>query len=102
LFCAAAVLSSSAAVAQAPSSTPETSHIEGATESNVNTRVVCQRIGETGSRLARRRVCMTVAAWAEHERETSGDVRRWQSGSQPTELTSGHAAAAARQSCPRC
>lgn len=98
----AAMLMSSAAFAQAPSSAPETSHIEGATESNLNTRVVCQGIGETGSRLARRRVCMTQAAWSEHDRETSGDVRRWQSGSQPTELTSGQAAAAARQACPRC
>ena len=38
-------------------------------------RVVCRRIEQTGSRMARQRVCKTAAQWRAIEREfTSGDV----------------------------
>jgi len=97
-----ALLASSATlVLQAPSSAAQEDHVDGATESTINTRVTCRQIGETGSRLMRRRICMTHAAWADQERTTRGDLQRWQRGGSDNGMTPGQANAALRQ-CPRC
>ncbi|WP_114954889.1 hypothetical protein [Sphingosinicella terrae] len=47
----------------------------GATQSGYDpNQVICQRIGETGSRLNRRRVCLTRAEWETRRRETKQGV----------------------------
>jgi hypothetical protein len=48
---------------QAGSATPSTEAV-----AEVDTRRECRVVGETGSRLARRRVCGTRAEWAEKDR----------------------------------
>lgn len=75
----------------------ERSVVEGATELNQNTRVICRVIGETGSRLSRSRVCMTQARWAEHDRlsrQMVADAQNRQLA--PNCMTGGQAAAALR------
>lgn len=96
-----ALLLSSAAVAQVEDSAPQVTHVEGATESTVNSRVICRQIGETGSRLVRQRVCMTEAEWLEHRRGQRRIVSDAQRGTQPTEITASQGAAALR-ACNRC
>ena len=49
--------------AQSGIATPSTETI-----ASVETRRECRVIGETGSRLARRRICATHAEWAERDR----------------------------------
>ena len=39
---------------------------------------VCRTLAETGSRLARRRVCMTRDAWAEYRRLQRDELQRMQ------------------------
>jgi len=95
------LLLASAAAAQTPDSPEQVTHVEGATQSNQNTRVICRQIGETGSRLSRNRVCMTHAAWAEHNRLQRNIVDNAQRGAQPTEMTAAGQAAAIR-ACNRC
>jgi hypothetical protein len=41
-------------------------------------RLVCLDLAETGSRLARRRVCMTRGAWAEFRRLQRDELERMQ------------------------
>lgn len=41
-------------------------------------RMVCENIGETGSRLTRRRVCMTAQEWVEQRRLTRQGIERLQ------------------------
>ena len=96
-----AFLLATAAAAQVPDSAPQVTHTEGATESNVNTRVICRQIGETGSRLTRNRVCMTESAWVEHRRTQRRIVSDSQRGASPTEMTASQGAAALR-ACGRC
>lgn len=43
-------------------------------------RVICEDIGETGSRLGAKRVCMTFDQWSEQRRNTQDDVRAAQHG----------------------
>lgn len=75
--------------------------IEGSRESNVNTRVTCTTIGETGSRLARRRVCMTHAQWQESQRRNRQIVEEAQLRQiAPTELV-GIAATQGAPAAPR-
>jgi hypothetical protein len=40
--------------------------------------VVCQRIEETGSRIASKRVCMTRSQWADQERTDQQEIQRVQ------------------------
>ena len=40
--------------------------------------IVCQNIGETGSRIAMHRVCMTRSQWAEQQRADRDEVDRAQ------------------------
>jgi len=96
-----ALLLSTAATAQQQDSAPEVTHVEGATQSTVNTRVICRQIGETGSRLVRQRVCMTEAAWVDHRRGQRATVSDAQRGVQPSEMTASQGAAALR-ACNRC
>lgn len=42
-------------------------------------RQICQTLAETGSRLSRRRVCMTSAQWEEHRQQTKDSLERAQS-----------------------
>jgi hypothetical protein len=42
------------------------------------TRMVCEDVKITGSRLARRRVCMTAAQWADERRQTQQRVEQLQ------------------------
>lgn len=66
-----ALLISTAAAAQAPSGAASTDGPDP------NQRV-CRNLGETGSRLARTRVCLTRAQWEERRRETRQNVERAQ------------------------
>lgn len=42
-------------------------------------RLVCQNVRETGSRLVRRRICMTASQWAEERRDMRQRIERLQS-----------------------
>ena len=44
-------------------------------------RVVCERVEVTGSRLGARKVCLTVAQWAEKRREHREELERAQKNS---------------------
>ena len=68
-----AVLASSAAWAQTP--TTGGARNEGAFDPN---ETVCQAVTRTESRLARSRVCMTRAQWAEQRRLTRQNTERQQ------------------------
>ena len=61
---------SAAAQAQAPSRS-----VKGSLDPN---QTICRAILETGSRLARGRVCMTRAQWEQYRRETQAEVERAQ------------------------
>jgi hypothetical protein len=41
-------------------------------------RLVCRDLVETGSRLARRRICMSRLAWAEYKRLQRSELERMQ------------------------
>ena len=68
LIAAALILPGTAAVAVSPS--------EG--KSDDTERMICRTIGETGSRLSKRKLCMTAAEWAEHKRTTKEDIDKAQ------------------------
>jgi hypothetical protein len=53
----------------------------GSGDSNARkqSQMVCRAIAETGSRLSKRRVCMTREQWAEQKRVTRADLDRAQS-----------------------
>ncbi len=72
----AALVASSGALAQQAQSAESSASERGTADPD---RVICRRIGETGSRLASRRVCMTAAQWAEQRRLERMDVERSQS-----------------------
>ena len=42
------------------------------------TQMVCKNIAETGSRLSKRRICMTREEWAEQKRIQRADIERAQ------------------------
>jgi hypothetical protein len=65
------LLISTAAVAQAPSSS------DANAGPDPNQRI-CRNMGETGSRLARTRVCLTRREWEERRRAARTDVERAQ------------------------
>jgi hypothetical protein len=68
-----AVLASSAGWAQTPTSGGTRS--DGAMDPN---EMVCQAVTRTESRLARARICMTRAQWAEQRRLTRQNTERQQ------------------------
>ena len=41
-------------------------------------KMICRDMGETGSRLAKKRICMTANEWAEHRRNTKADIDKAQ------------------------
>ena len=41
-------------------------------------KIICRDIGQTGSRLARNRICMTRAQWDERERRDQGELKQLQ------------------------
>ena len=43
-------------------------------------KVVCKNIGETGSRLRSKKICMTRAQWAEKQRVDQQELKRLQAG----------------------
>lgn len=45
--------------------------------------LICRSIGETGSRVAKKRVCLTRAEWAEQKRIQRMDLERAQSNRLP-------------------
>jgi hypothetical protein len=45
---------------------------------NRNTQMVCRPIKETGSRLSKKRICMTREEWAEQKRIMRSDLDRAQ------------------------
>ena len=47
-------------------------------KSDDSERMICRTIGETGSRLSKRKLCMTAAEWAEHKRTTKEDIDKAQ------------------------
>ena len=57
----------------------QTSRPVAATGSSLNqSETVCRIVAETGSRLARSRVCRTRAEWEQQRRETRDDIERGQ------------------------
>jgi invasion protein IalB len=63
------------AQSQQPSSTPSQTAAP-----TVNDRVICERVEETGSRLASKRVCMTSQQWAEKRQRDREATERVQNG----------------------
>lgn len=96
-----AFLLAAAAAAQEPDSAEQVTHVEGATQSNTDTRVICRQIGETGSRLSRNRICMTEAKWAEHRSTQRRIVDDGQRTTTSSGMTASQLGAAMRQ-CGRC
>ena len=45
---------------------------------NKRDKMICRDMGETGSRLSKKRICMTSAEWAEHRRNTKMDIDKAQ------------------------
>ena len=41
-------------------------------------RLLCRELTETGSRLAKKRICMTRDAWAEYKRHQRAELQRMQ------------------------
>ena len=68
LIIVGAALVATAAVARNP---------QGSSRGDSN-ETTCRIISDTGSRLARSRICMTRAQWEEHRRNTRQDVDRSQ------------------------
>jgi hypothetical protein len=46
-------------------------------------RLICEDQSEIGSRLAKKRVCMTAEQWNQHEQETHESLRRGNPGTSP-------------------
>ncbi|HYJ52845.1 MAG TPA: hypothetical protein VEW04_06710 [Allosphingosinicella sp.] len=70
-------LAATAALAQAPQ--PSTTPSSDATTSTADsTKMVCRSQGDSSSRLARRRVCVTQAEWEEQRRLSRMDVEKAQ------------------------
>ena len=72
---AALLVSSAAALAQAPGGAPATSRIGPNQDPN---EMICVRQTEIGSRLNRRRVCRTRAEWAEHRAQYQQSIEKAQ------------------------
>ena len=69
------LVSSAAALAQAPGGAPATTRIGPNQDPN---EIICVRQTEIGSRLAQRRVCRTRAEWAEHRSQTQQSIEKAQ------------------------
>ena len=50
----------------------------GTPDARKGSQIVCRDLGETGSRLARRRICMTRDSWAEFKRAQRAELERMQ------------------------
>ena len=75
LVCVILALSGAPALAEPQSATSDQT---AAATVNVNDRVICERVEETGSRLGGKRVCMTAREWAEQrqrDRELTEDAQ---------------------------
>ena len=75
----ALLVSSAAALAQAPADPPATTRIGPNQDPH---EIVCVNESEIGSRLSRRRVCRTRAEWAEHRAQYRQNIERAQNQSQ--------------------
>ena len=75
LILSALVVSSAAAIAQAPTETATTTKVGPGNDPN---EIVCRRQQEIGSRLNTRRVCRTRAEWAQLRDQTRQVVDRVQ------------------------
>jgi hypothetical protein len=64
------------AVASGAGAAPEKPKKSAANDAN---KLVCESMGETGSRLARKRICMTKAEWDQMRQEDKMQVDRAQS-----------------------
>lgn len=75
-----AALAATAAFAQGPQTAPAPSESSGSTPraSNSSTKMVCRSEAESGSRLNRRRVCVSQAEWDEQRRLSRMDVEKAQ------------------------
>jgi hypothetical protein len=70
-----------AAQNQAPPAAPQTPKPAPKDDDN---RVICQNQGETGSRIASKRICMTAAQWKEHELRVHDQLDQMHSTVQPS------------------
>ncbi|MGZ8349147.1 MAG: hypothetical protein ACXWU2_03885 [Allosphingosinicella sp.] len=75
IFCIFALTAAVAAIAQAPSDTPETKRVGASGDPK---QIVCVNQGEIGSRLARRRICRTRAEWDDIRSEERKQVEEVQ------------------------
>jgi hypothetical protein len=74
---ASLLISPAVAVAQNAQQTPPTQQ-QPAKATDSASEIVCQKIEETGSRIASKRVCMTRSQWAEQERTDQQEIQRVQ------------------------
>jgi hypothetical protein len=75
---AALLLASSPALA-GTDATPQAQAPQQAEPAKEKPRLICRDEGETGSRLAKHRTCMTAVQWKEHEqdaRDNAADMQR--------------------------
>jgi hypothetical protein len=79
LFLTALVVSSAAAIAQAPDETPAAQKVGPGGNAD---EIVCVNQSEIGSRLNRRRVCRTRAEWAAHQAQYRQNLERAQNQTQ--------------------
>jgi hypothetical protein len=54
--------------------------IEAAADESGKSKVVCRKVGSTGSRLSGQRICRTRAQWDEEARRTQKDLGKLQHG----------------------
>jgi hypothetical protein len=59
---------------------------EGNKASNKGGNLVCRDLGTTGSRIARRRICLTREQWAEQRRAQRTELERMQNRANENEL----------------
>jgi invasion protein IalB len=80
-FFATALLTGMAAPALAEAPAASSSHAQPATTGTVAgdpNEVVCQKQESTGSRLARKKVCMTRAQWADRQLQDRQEIEKVQ------------------------
>ena len=79
LFLTALIVSSAAAIAQAPNEAPAAQKVGPSGNAD---EIVCVNQSEIGSRLNRRRVCRTRAEWAAHQTQYRQNLERAQNQTQ--------------------
>lgn len=65
-------------MAQAPISSPEPARVPTKAETDYNNEIVCEQTEVIGSRLAKKKVCMTRAQWADAQLQDRQHIEKVQ------------------------